>query len=371
MKKIAYFHIFGGPPIEKSVHDLLSAAFPEYQVQSFQIMSLLKKKPLLLAWNALHCLKEYGVALLKGHRSLKTSFLTTPFLFSQVKKLAAAELSDDISSYAFSFQLQSFFDTSVPALKNYVYTDHTHLANMEYPGFDEKNLNSKRWLDLELQIYTNATAVFTRSSNITRSLLTDYACPAEKIICVYAGVNTPKNDGVQSNDSATSKNILFVGTDWERKGGPVLLKAFSRVLNNHPDATLTIVGCLPECNLPNCRILGRRPVAELSEYYSQAAIFCLPTLHEPFGVVFVEAMSHGLPVVATAVGAVPDFVTEQTGIIVPPGDETALADALIRFLDNPQKAKLAGQLGQDLVRSRYNWDSVGKAIRQRICADID
>ena len=129
--------------------------------------------------------------------------------------------------YCFSFQMQSLFDASIDGLPHFIYTDHTHLTNLQYPGFDRKKLFPNSIIDLEKQIYDNATLVFTRSTNVAKSVVEDYGCPAEKVICVYAGSNTKAN-AIENNQNYTNKNILFVGIDWERKGGPNLIEAFKR-----------------------------------------------------------------------------------------------------------------------------------------------
>lgn len=348
---------------------MLVATFPEFEVISLVLVPRLRRRPLIVALNLVAAIREYGLGAFKSYAATKTAFIATPYLFRQVKKLAQRELLRDGAEYVFTFQLQSLFDCSVPGIPHYVYTDHTNLANLNYPGYRGR-LKSKRWRELERSIYTNASMVFTRSSNISRSLEQEYGCPPEKIACVYVGMNTPAPTAAQDNANYGNKNILFVGTDWTRKGGEVLLEAFSRVLETHPDAMLTIVGNAPATDIPNCRLPGRIPVAELDNYYATASIFCLPTLQEPFGVTVVEAMSHKLPVVATAVGAIPDLVTAQTGILVPPNDSAALAGALLDLLSDPDKARALGRNGFELVSMRYNWASVGQAIRDRVTADI-
>src|SRR5690606_13395744 len=116
--------------------------------------------------------------------------------------------------YVFSFQLQSLFDASLPGLPHYVYTDHTHLANLEYPQFDRRKLHTPAWIKLEKSVYDNARRVFTRSTNILRSLVRDYGCPPEKLKCVYVGVNVKTSDLAKAEKGIEGKNILFVGLDW-------------------------------------------------------------------------------------------------------------------------------------------------------------
>jgi hypothetical protein len=128
----------------------------------------------------------------------------------------------------------------------------------------------------ETKIYSDATMIFTLGSLSAYSLITQYQIPEEKVFTVYSGSNV--NNEIDLNSYKTfTKNILFVGVEWERKGGPMLLKIFEKVLVKHPDASLTIVGCSPQnIALPNCKIVGKIPVSRVSEYYYQAVFFACP-----------------------------------------------------------------------------------------------
>jgi glycosyltransferase involved in cell wall biosynthesis len=134
-----------------------------------------------------------------------------------------------------------------------------------------------------------------------------------------------------------------------------------------PQARLTIVGAKPDLQLPGCEVTGKLPPEELDKYYQEASVFCLPTYREPFGVVFIEAMAAHLPIVATRVGAIPDFVEEgRNGFTVEPGDIQALAEALLQLLKNPELCRSFGEHSFRLTRDRYSWKVVGKSIRKYI-----
>jgi glycosyltransferase involved in cell wall biosynthesis len=371
VKKIAFFRVYTLVPIAKSVAELLDSTFPEYEVEIFTLSKILKRRYDILLINSLFALREYGFSILRNKKVFRRAFISTPFLFKWVKRLVAERISSNLSDYVFSFQLQSLFDTSVPGLPNYVYTDHTHLANLAYDEFNRKDLHSSKWIALERQIYQNATHLFTRSTNISKSLVEIYNVDPDKITCAYVGVNVKTTGGMLENKDYLTKNILFVGVDWERKGGPDLLAAFAQVLEAHPDASLTIVGCQPQVNMPNTKVLGRLPLEDLQKYYQRAVVFCLPTHLEPFGVVFIEAMSYSLPIVATQIGAIPDFVSQgENGYMVDPGDVDGLAKRLIEIIDNPNLIREFGMRSLQLVAERYNWESVGAKIRYRILTDL-
>lgn len=371
-KKIAFIRVYKSVPIALSVPRMLCGAFPEYEIETITITELLKQRIDILLINSFITIREHGLKVLSRRATFRKAFLRTPYIFGQVKRLLAERLSPKSEEFEFSFQLQSLFDCSVPGLAHFVYTDHTHLANLEYTDFTPAALSSHPWLLLEEEVYRNAERIFTRSTNISRSLEQHYGISPEKVTCVFAGTNVMVDDTEIRHDRSAGQNILFVGIDWERKGGPDLVLAFQKLLAKHPQASLTIIGCNPLVDLPNTSILGRLPVEELSQYYLEADIFCLPTHLEPFGIAFIEALSYGLPIIATDIGAIPDFVIEGVnGFTVPAGNIDMLAARLIELVGDNAMQQEYGRNSLKLADERYNWQSVGNAIRQQIDEDLN
>ena len=299
------------------------------------------------------------------HRILEKRDYTDHF-FNNLRKALLRRLSNQ--KYLFTFQTESFFDGSIPGTPHFLYTDHTALAHLDYPAFDKKNLPNSSWLECEKNIYHNATLNFTMSANIANSIVNDYDCDSTRVVCVHAGANAAvAEDEIFDNRRYSSQNILFVGVDWERKGGPVLAEAFKLVLAKFPQATLTIIGCTPKLNIPNCDIVGKLPLADVSAYFKKAAVFCLPTRIEPFGIVFLEAMAHKLPIVATNIGAIPEFVTEgKNGYIVEPDNPQQLAQKLIETISSPERCQDFGAYGHQVFWNTYTWHKTGIKLRENI-----
>jgi phosphatidylinositol alpha-mannosyltransferase len=138
----------------------------------------------------------------------------------------------------------------------------------------------------------------------------------------------------------SGRAVLFVGRHEPRKGLDVLLKAFSAL---DTDAVLWVAGEGPEtaalaaCAPANVEWLGRISDQELAERLRAAAVFCAPSLHgESFGVVLLEAMAAGTPVVASDISGYRDVARQgREAVLVPAGDPAALADGLRRVLDDP------------------------------------
>ena len=367
-KRIAFI-TRGGHPSRASIMQTLADHFPGLEIDIVHVGDLTRSNKVMILVNMIFVFKEYGLEIMLGRKKISECFWRTTYIFKKTKVLVSNRLSQ--AEYEFSFQYQSLIDGSKEGLPHYVYTDHTHLANLSNPCFDRRDLYSKRWIELEGTVYHNATLNFTRSDNISKSIIEDYSCSPNKVVCVYAGSNVGTDFEIDKA-KYKNKNILFVGMEWERKGGPELVKAFERVLRTHPTARLTIVGCSPRLTVPNCDIIGRVPVQNLNDYYERASLFCLPTKIEPsFPIVFLEAFAHGLPVVATDIEAIPDLVLDgETGYVVKCGDIERLAEVLVELIGDPEKCLRLGENGRRLVLERYNWEKVGALIAGNIQATL-
>lgn len=363
MEKAAFIKYGIFSHINNSVLDELKRNFPDITFDVFDLVP--DKYSMDTALSVLHGLTDYGGEILFGPKKLLQTFNRTAYFFNKRREMILRLTANQ--NYLFTFQTQALFDANLPGTPHFLYTDHTHLENLRYPGYDKRML-VRKWTNLEKKAYQNATLVFTMSSNISRSLIQDYGCDPSKVVCVYGGSNVRVSEEEPFDpDRYKRKNILFVGLDWERKGGPVLAEAFRQVLKVHPDATLTIVGCKPELDVPNCQVLGRVDLKEVKKNLNKASVFCLPSRLEPFGIAFLEAMAHKLPVVATRIGSIPDFIHEdRNGYLVEPDNPEQVAGALINLLRSEEKCRNFGEYGYRLFHERYTWEKTGRKISDNI-----
>ena len=152
--------------------------------------------------------------------------------------------------------------------------------------------------------------------------------------------------------------VLCVARQYPRKRIGDLLYAAAWLRSRIPAARIRIVGRGPEWALlvrlhgalglgERVALLGDISRERLAEEYANADCFCLPSVQEGFGIVFLEAMAAGLPVVACRAAAVPEVVLDgQTGVLVPPRDPEALARALADLLRRPERARELGEAGR-------------------------
>lgn len=169
--------------------------------------------------------------------------------------------------------------------------------------------------------------------------------------------------------------VLAVGRMIERKGFPVLVRAAERLRGR---ARIVIVGggeyepvVRREIERSGAAdvvtLAGRVSNAGLADLYRRCAVFCLPAIvdsrgeTEGLGVVLIEAMSHGKPVVASRLGGIVDAVEDgETGVLVPPNDPDALARALLRVVEDPGLAARLGEAGRERARRLFSWEGVAE-----------
>lgn len=251
-----------------------------------------------------------------------------------------------------------------------LYIDNTiELSRRHYPQWvDTGERNLERLYAWERELYGRARHVFAQGGPHARSVTDFYGVPSGRVSVVGGGANfdpLPPPSG-----RATEPVILYVGSDWVRKGGDMLLEAFAVVRERVPGARLRIVGTTaPPSGLPGVEVLGTiRDRDRLAELYRGARAFCLPSRYDPYGLSISEAMAYGTPCVVTRVGALDEVVIDgETGVVVPPADPAALADALLRLLADPAHAARLGAAGRERVERYLNWD----AVVERMAPDLE
>jgi phosphatidyl-myo-inositol alpha-mannosyltransferase len=167
--------------------------------------------------------------------------------------------------------------------------------------------------------------------------------------------------------------LLFVGRLERRKGLEPLVRAFTRLKTDRPELRLLVVGDGPErqrCEelLPaglraDVRFLGRVPHEDLPRYYATADLYVAPSLGgESFGIVLLEAMAAGRPLVASDIPGYRSVATDgRQGRLVPPGDPAALAGAIGALLDNPALRRAMAADGRRTVAA-YDWTQVAEQV---------
>ena len=238
------------------------------------------------------------------------------------------------------------------------------------------------------------------SEFITKQIRRRFPYFAERCHTVLNGADT---DHFRPEDHCPAApkvpdRLLFVGRVCPEKGVHVLLEAFQRVAECYPQAVLDIVGPnagspleflalsgeewvsemapllrvdylsylrgrLPEALAGKVRFTGFVPHTQLNTLYRQASVFVNPTFAEALGMSMIEAMASQLPVVSTRVGGVPEVVDNgKTGILVPAGDASALAEAICRLLGDTHLRESMGEAARKRAVDFFSWEEISDSL---------
>jgi glycosyltransferase involved in cell wall biosynthesis len=192
--------------------------------------------------------------------------------------------------------------------------------------------------------------------------------PAEKLVTIHYGLDEPpatpsELTPEQAGIPAGVPLVLAIGRLIEQKDHATLLAAFARLRDAQPDAHLGILGWGPleQATRERAAALGLdgRVVipgrVEPRDWLARADVFAHTSRWEGFGIVLLEAMLAGLPVVATGVSAVPEIVADgRTGYLVPAGDATALAGRLAELLADPARGRMLGETGRARALAEFS-----------------
>jgi len=323
-------------------------------------------------------LAMHGGGILNNLKTNPLAYLLVPFFFMgqllAIVKLLCRERFDLIHAHwiipqGFLTVIAGFISrTDIPM----VCTSHGgDLFALRGPFF--------RWLK---RIIINRSTAVTVVSSAMRDTVIDMGVSPDKVQVISMGVDL-KNLFVPNPDVKRSdKELLFVGRLVEKKGVHILIRAMPALLKKHPDTCLSIAGTGPlekelrelAVNLnvsAQVNFLGLVPQKHLPELYNRATIAVFPFViaksgdQEGFGLVQVEAMGCGCPVVSGDVRGVHDIlIHKKTGLLVPPGKPKPMADAIDALLSNTDlRQALAFQARKRSVE-KFDWNIVGEKYRE-------
>jgi glycosyltransferase involved in cell wall biosynthesis len=349
------------------VLEQLHAHYPDYDIVTFDVKDYIKRKFGMTMLNGLVEVMTYGPSVLSNPSDRHAFFFLTPLMFRHLSGAIVKRFGPEAATFRFVLQTQGLFNAALAGCPFVIYTDHKIASHREYLASDPRLFRSKEFQELERKLFHRADRIVVSAAHVEQTLVRTYGCDPARVATILIGANVQEAVTSDCLDRYAAGRILFVGIDWERKGGPALLAAFDKVAARFPDATLTIAGCSPAVSHPRIRTMGLIPRTEVAALLGNASIFCLPSVVEPSAVASVEAMAFKLPVVATTVGGFPGMIVDgETGLLVPPNDPDALAGALATLLANPERARDMGQAGYRRSSELFTWDAVGARLHAQI-----
>ncbi len=204
-------------------------------------------------------------------------------------------------------------------------------------------------------VLKNADCIIAVSRHLKRRVI-DLGVEESKVKVIYAGISF----SLKNEKEEKERRVVYIGSLVKQKGVDILLKAFKDI-----DAELFIVGNGKERdNLE--KIAGKKvyflgEMENLDKIFSKASVLVLPSREEGFGLVLLEAMSRGIPVVATRVGGIPEVINKKNGLLVERENVEELRKAISSILNNRKTAKKLSSYGRKTVK-KFSWRKMAHEV---------
>ncbi len=242
--------------------------------------------------------------------------------------------------------------------------------------YDDKWERDPAMLSLERRLVASTDAMIAVSESVRRHVADNIGVDEQRIDVIPNGVDASAFTGVDRSDArrallldATRPVVGLIGRITEQKGQDDFVEAALAIAVERPEPLFVMVGFAEDAELQQrlrqkiavfglsdrIRFLGNRD--DMASVYAALDLLVAPSRWEGFGMMLIEAMAAGRPIVATRVGAIPEIVRDgRTGVLVEPRDAQALARAITGMLDDPQRRIAMGEAGQ-LESIRYGWSN--------------
>lgn len=268
-----------------------------------------------------------------------------------------------------------FLDNKVKVVAM-VNDDNSSSLSLFKPGFNRRWVRYYIFRIIERLAVKYSDLIIVNSDYLKNELIRAYKLKPGKIVKLYKGIDM--ENIVPSNRELNSSgiiNILFVKSDFKRGGLEILLKSLG-ILKEY-EFRLTIIGpqVLPKLNyLDNLKLdfRGKQSQQEIYKLLSEDTdIFCVPSLREGLGVANIEAMIHGVPIVSTDVGGIPEVTSNgEFGWLATPNDPVDLSEKLRMCIENKKERKMNTSDGKQFVEKNFSKQIVLKNFN-KILQDIN
>lgn len=263
---------------------------------------------------------------------------------------------DDLKTYIYQ-------DSSVDYLY-YIYQNHPEVfAFSSFQNIKPEYIERRRILQNDYYM-NRCKGIFTMGNWLRLDLINRTGIDPSKVFAVGGGLNL--DPSLISDKPKERRRILFVGRDFQRKGGPLTISAFRLLKQKMPEAELYVAGPASDPiggeGLPGYHFMGDCNHEQLSQLFNLCDIFCMPSIFEAYGLVFIEALCYGLPCIGRDRYEMPFFIEDgRTGLLMKgdtPDELCSYMNTLLNegsFYDNVK-------LNRPKYLSEYSWDSVADRI---------
>lgn len=282
----------------------------------------------------------------------------------------------DILFVSASSQMLAYLHTDIPV----IYMTDATFQQLQgyYPSFSNlAGYNIKQGIALDKKAFEKSAHCMLASDWCKTSATHDYGINANKISVLPCGANLDKiPDAAELNFApANTCRLLFLGVEWERKGGDITLAAFNKLQEKKMDASLHIIGCVPpndisaEKNITVIPFLDKNKEEDfmkLHKIFLDTDFLLLPTRAECAGVVFSEASAYGIPSITTDTGGVSTYVKNGiNGFTLPyNADGAEYANIIAELYHDKEKFTALKQSSRHQYDTYLNWELWGRKFTE-------
>jgi glycosyltransferase involved in cell wall biosynthesis len=270
----------------------------------------------------------------------------------------------------------TFLQSNLPS---YLYCDYTwNLINTFGKSFYNPRPSKFKIRNIDKLIrsdYAKFKTIFCQSSFVRDDLVKHYNMPSSKLELVRVGTRFI-DENVKYNDTSPKNTLLFIARDsFEKKGGGLLLSAFQILKEKYkiPFKLIFEGGSAKHIinDNPDIIINGLSSKVELRKLYSEAFALVMPSIAEPLGLVYLEALACGTPIVGLNRGALPDITNNgEYGFLVDEENPEHIADKIFYMYCNPLEVNIKTALGRNYVLENYNWSKIALLMHNLFYRDV-
>lgn len=260
------------------------------------------------------------------------------------------------------FVCDFYIPKSISSFSKYaVYTDSHVYEYQKYCIEDKRLLKNSYYKDfnkITTESLNRAKFIFTQNEWTKSGFIRDYGIPAGKIFNVGFGINLNLYKGEKNYDQNNLLIVLRKGTEYY-KGLYLLLDAFKILRKKRKDIILDVVGTNVGENIEGVRCYYNYPRKVTEELFKKSTLYVMPSLHEPNGITYLEALANKTPIIGLNRFAFPEFSGYgKWGFIVEKADPIEVAEKIEYAFSDKKRLEEMGKLGQDFVEKNFQWDIV-------------
>lgn len=244
-----------------------------------------------------------------------------------------------------------------------VYNPHQMWPDWMPDDFDDF---AKQWYGLERKMFQTMTRIMVYSDFVKQTLCGHYGIEADKIHVVGSSLKIPEDYTIDW--SRRDRRVVFVSTDFKRKGGYKIPEVYARVQKEVPDVKFIMLGSVPE-DFPSqvssgIELAGAVDKAQLKREYALASVIVHPAEYDPFPSVLLEAANFEVPAVASRICGIPEIVKDEvSGYLVDKDDMDGFASRIVTLLQDRQRNEMMGKSAKHYVQEKFHPQAVAGRMR--------